>query len=227
MKLVRFCHQPRWAIVLAILATAVILGGACTTSTVPPSSSERNAPVIRYLTAQQQVAPSSSSQILCVATGKDDDVLSYKWSATKGQIQGEGGNAVWIAPGTTGDYTVTVVVSDRKGNNTTSSVNITVTLNPNCPPVVSSMECLDCSNGIEASRGDQYTIKCYASDPEGGKLNYTWRATIGKIEDEFDGTYVIFHTLGEDGNALITVIVTDEEGNETEGYLAINISCCH
>jgi hypothetical protein len=26
---------------------------------------------------------------------------------------------------------------------------------------------------------------------------------------------------------LITVIVTDDKDNQTEGYLAINVNCCH
>ena len=227
MKLVRLCCRPQEAILLTLLAILLILPGACTTYPVTPQSPEPEgtAPVIHDLKAPKQVAPSSNSPILCVATSDSGDVLSYEWSATGGQIQGEGDSAIWIATDTTGDYTVTVVVTDGKGDKATGSVNITVTLKPNRPPVVNSMRCQDCSNGIEASRWKTYYIVCDASDPEGDELNYSWLATIGKIEGE--GDHVVFRTFGEYGNALITVIVTDDKGNKAEGYLAINISCCH
>ena len=226
MKFVRLCYRSQWAI-LTILAVTMIHGGACTTYPVRPQPSElkNTAPVIHILKAPKQVAPSSISQISCVATSENDDDLVYQWSATGGQIQGEADSIVWIAPDTTGDCTITVTVSDGEGNNTTSAAHIIVTLRPNRAPVVDSMTCLNCSNGIEASRWSQYQIRCDASDLDGDKLNYMWLATIGKIEG--DGPYATWLTLGQYGNALITVIVTDDKGNETEGYLAINISCCH
>jgi len=227
MKLVRLCCRPQEAILLTLMAILLVLPSACTTysMTPQPPEPESTAPVIHDLKAPKQVAPSSSSQISCVATSENDDALSYEWSATGGQIQGEADSIVWIAPDTTGDCTITVTVSDGEGNNTTSAAHIIVTLRPNRAPVVASMTCLNCSNGIEASRWKTYYIVCDASDPEGDELNYSWLATIGKIEGEEDR--VVFHTFGEYGNALITVVVTDDKGNEAEGYLAINISCCH
>ncbi len=227
MKLVWLYCRPQEAILLTLMAILLILLSACTTYSVTPQppEPESTAPVIHDLKAPKQVAPSSSSQISCVATSENDDALSYEWSATGGELEGKADSAIWMAPDTTGDYTVTVVVTDGKGDKATGSVNITVTLKPNRPPAVDSMTCLNCSNGIEASRWKTYYIVCDASDPEGDELNYSWLATIGKIEGE--GDYIVFRTFGEYGNALITVIVTDDKGNEAEGYLAINISCCY
>ena len=227
MKLVWLCCRPQEAILLTLMAILLILLSACTTYSVTPQppEPESTAPVIHDLKAPKQVAPSSSSQISCVATSENDDALSYEWSATGGELEGKADSAIWMAPDTTGDYTVTVVVTDGKGDKATGSVNITVTLKPNRPPVVDSMTCVDCSNRIEASRWSQYQIRCDASDLDGDKLNYMWLATIGKIEG--DGPYATWLTLGQYGNALITVIVTDDKGNKAKGYLAINISCCH
>ena len=226
-RLVRFYYQPQWAILLTILAIVVILGSACKTYSIAPqpSESQHTASVIHDLKAPKLVTPSSSSLISCVATSENDDALSYEWSATGGQIEGQSDSALWVAPDTTGDYTITVVVIDGKGNNSTGSVNITVTFEPNRPPVVDGVTCLDCREGIQTSRWREYHIKCDASDPEGSELNYTWSATIGEIEGE--GSTASWLTFGEYGDAIIKVLVTDDKGNEAEWYLTIEISCCH
>jgi hypothetical protein len=91
--------------------------------------------------------------------------------------------------------------------------------------MVDSVACSGCKNGTEASRWKTYEIRCDASDPNGDELRYTWFANMGKVRG--NGPIATWQTLGQYGNALVTVIVTDEEGNKTEGYLAINIDCCH
>ena len=144
---------------------------------------------------------------------------------TGGQIQGEGDSVIWVAPDTTGDFTITVVVTDGNGGKISSSVNIIVTREPNRPPIVDSMTCLDCSEGAQAKRWIEYHIRCGASDPEGDELNYTWSATIGEIKGE--GSNVTWQTWGQYGDAIIEVVVSDDKGNEAKSDLTINISCCH
>lgn len=217
---------------LALLVISTTINSACAVSTEPSQLPEQqnSQPVIHYLTAhdltvQRQVAPSSGITVRCVATDDDEDRLSYKWSATGGKIEGEAEDILWIAPDTTGNHTIAVEVNDGKGGKATSSITLLVTNEPPCYPVVNSMTCLGCKNGIEASRWKTYEIRCDTSDPNGDELRYTWFATMGKISG--NGPIATWQTTGQYGNALITVIVTDEEGNKVEGYLAINISCCH
>lgn len=220
----------------SILTISIILFtciGACTpaSSTDQLPVTDNQSPIIRYLTAQdisaqKEVAPSSQLEIQCVATDDDDDdSLNYQWSATGGQIEGEGDRVIWNSPDTTGKQTITVVVTNSTGGRTTRSVTIMVTENPAQYPVITSVTCIGCTNGIEASRWETYELRCDAYNPKGKDLQYTWFATTGKIEGY--GSTANWTTLGQYGNALITVIVTDEEGSESEGYLAINISCCH
>lgn len=229
MKSGRFCHYSKLSAALAILIIAVLLGSACTMydALKQPSDQETKGLVIRYLTAPGQVMPSRGTDVLCVATDEDNGVLNYEWSATGGKIEvrKDPENILWIAPDKTGNYTVTVVVTNAKGIKATKSATILVTTDPPQQPVITSVTCQDCKNGIEASRFSNYNIKCDASDPTGDPLQYTWFATIGKIKGE--GPYATWFTGGQYGNALITVIVTDDKGNKTEGYLAINVSCCH
>jgi len=227
MKFARLSSRPQWAILLACLFTLMIAHSACKMPTTPPQRQEpqTDAPVIHYLRAQKQIAPLETSQIRCVTAESNDYMLNYEWSATGGQIQGKGDVVAWTAPDTTGEYTITVVVSSNKGGKATSSVTILVTPEPNRPPIVHSVTCQDCTNGTQASKWKTYSIQCDASDPEGDALNYEWSVTIGKISGE--GRFVTWQTLGEPGYAVITITVKDSKGNEVEGRLAININCCN
>ena len=227
IKFARLSSHPQWAILLACLATLMIVHSACTMPTAPLQHQEpqNDSPVIHYLRAQKQTAPLETSQIRCVTAEKNDYMLNYEWSATGGQIQGKGDIVVWTAPDTTGEYTITVVVSNSKGGKATSSVTILVTHQPNRPPIIHSVTCQDCTNGTQASRWKSYSIRCDTSDPEGDNLTYQWSVTIGKIIG--DGQLVTWQTLGEPGYAVITVTVKDSKDNEAEARLAININCCN
>lgn len=225
-------HCKLRAILLALLAVLVVVCLACATPAVPKQNPEskpqpepqKDTPVIQHLRAPKEIAPSETLQIACTAATKNNDILSYEWSATGGQIQGKGDRVVWVAPSTTGDNTITVVVSDGKGNKAAGSVTILVTPNPNHPPVIHIITCQDCASGTQASKWKTYSIQCDASDPEGGELSYEWSVTIGKIEGK--GRLATWQIFGQYGYAVITVKVRDDRGNETEGYLAVTIACC-
>src|SRR4030043_747857 len=223
MTFVRLSYHPRWAILLALLSILMTVCSACTTPTVPAPYHEpqNDAPVILYLRAQKQIAPLETSQIRCFTAENNDYMLNYGWSATGGQIQGKGDIVAWTAPDTTGEYTITVVVSNSKGGKATSSVTILVTHEPNRSPIVHSVTCQDCTHGIIALKWKTYTIQCDASDPEGDNLPYQWSATIGKITG--DGPLVTWQTFDQSGHDVIRVKVTDDKGNEAEGNLAIDI----
>jgi hypothetical protein len=215
---------------LACLLALIIIHSGCQTSTAPPQYQEpqqepqNEAPVILYLRAQKQIAPLETSQVRCFTAESNDYMLNYEWSATGGQIQGKGDIVAWTAPDATGEYTITVVVSNSKGSKATSSVTILVTKEPNRSPIVHSVTCQDCVNGIIASKWKTYSIQCDASDPEGDNLTYQWSATIGKITG--DGPLVTWQTFDQSGHDVIRVKVTDDKGNEAEGNLAIDIHCC-
>ena len=227
MKSGQFYSRTKLVITMVILTITTILVGACAISSAgkAPSDPQNNGLVIHYLTAPKQIEPSTGIDIFCVATDEDNGILNYEWSATGGEIKGNTDSIVWMAPGKTGSYSITVVVTNAKGIKATKSAAIVVTNEPSQQLAVISMTCINCQNIIEASRFNEYVINCDASNPSGNTLHYTWFATIGKIKG--DGPNASWFTGSQHGNALITVIVTDDMGNKTEGYLAINVSCCH
>ena len=62
----------------------------------------------------------------CLAYDQDGDELVYQWTATGGEIQGEGPFVSWIAPDELGIFTITVQVSDGKGGGLEESLDIEV-----------------------------------------------------------------------------------------------------
>jgi hypothetical protein len=70
--------------------------------------------------------PSGSVQVTCTASDPDGDELSYEWTATGGYISGTGVVVEWTAPEASGEYVVTVVVTDDYGGSAISGVDIDV-----------------------------------------------------------------------------------------------------
>jgi hypothetical protein len=62
----------------------------------------------------------------CLAYDPDGDELTYQWSATGGEITGEGPFVSWVAPEELGTYTITVYVSDGTGGEMEESLDIEV-----------------------------------------------------------------------------------------------------
>ena len=73
-------------------------------------------PVIDSLTTEQhRVRKATTSTIECIASDPDGDELGYTWSASGGNISGEGPAARWVAPNAYGTYTTTVTWSFFSG----------------------------------------------------------------------------------------------------------------
>jgi len=52
----------------------------------------------------------------------DGDTLTYLWRTTGGKITGEGSTVGWTSPGTGGEYSLTVTVSDNRGGRAEGTV---------------------------------------------------------------------------------------------------------
>jgi hypothetical protein len=121
MKKKKINKKKRYLLIMGIVAAAVLL------SILFYTMLANHRPAITSLAAEpERVLPSGSCQIVCTASDRDDDELSYGWSADGGGITGEGATVTWTAPSSEGSYNVTVTVTDGRGGEVMNQVTITV-----------------------------------------------------------------------------------------------------
>ena len=199
---------------------------------LPIPQPENHKPVINYMTSQQQVTPSSSSRITCVATDADGDTLTYAWSAPSGTIVGTGDTVTWNSPEANGNCTVTVTVTDSMGGEVKNSVTIAVVSKPNRAPIATlivreknepPVTVTAAAEPIRVKRWSTTEIECKAEDPDGDMLTYKWSATEGKIEGEGPKVQYIATTGGD---AAVTVTVIDSKGAQMKTSVYFKVPCC-
>lgn len=129
------------------------------------------------------------------------------------------GNFTWTpSVGQAGVYTFTFKVSDGY---LSDSENVTVTVNKNNAPVISSFEPL---NGSSFSEGERIRILVNASDANGQALNYSIR--INGVVYTTNKEYVWETDYSSSGNHTIEVVVSDGIG-EVKQHHIIYITNCH
>jgi hypothetical protein len=226
---------------ILLLAIAALITSSCSyipstpappTAPALPPAAENHKPVISYITAQQQVSPSSNSRLTCVATDADGDSLIYAWSANSGKIVGEGETVTWIAPDTSGTYTIGVTVTDGKGGEARDSVNIVVSIKPNHAPIITlivrekglpPITITQTTGPIKVKRWSTAEMECKAEDPDGDQITFKWSATEGKIEGEGPIVQYIATTTGD---FAVTVSAIDNKGATTKATIYIHVPCC-
>lgn len=203
----------------AVVAMVSMLGAACGGKPTPPPSAPtgNQPPVISSLVAQsQQLYPSGTTEIQCIAQDADGDQLNFTWSATGGDFVGTGPTVTWKAPPNYGTYTITVAVDDGKGGSVQSSIPITVGANQ--APIISSFN----ASPSGVLYGGTTLLTCIASDPDGDVVRYSWSASEGSISGV--GNKVTWIAPDKTGTFNITVTVSDGKGGETQGNVAVTVA---
>ena len=194
-------NKKRWLVIVIIVAAAVIFAILFDTLLA------NHQPAITSLKAEpERVLPSGSCQIVCNASDRDGDELSYNWSAGGGEINGEGATVTWTAPVSAGSYNITVTVTDGRGGEVMSQVTIIVRTNRS--PTITSLV----ANADWTTPSGSIQVTCTASDRDGDELNYEWSSDGGDISGT--GAVVNWTAPGEAGTYNITVAVTDGHGEE-------------
>lgn len=200
--------QLKWLARLIIPVVVILLISGCAPANQPP--------VISSLTAdEERVNPSGDCQVRCVASDPDEDELSYVWSASGGDISGEGAVVTWVAPEEVGAYTITVKVTDGRGGEATMQLTIDVIVNH--APVIESLA----AEPSPVRQGKTSTIECVASDLDEDELSYLWSANRGNISGQ--GSIVAWTTPNACGTYIITVTVADGRGGEVSEELEVEV----
>jgi hypothetical protein len=188
------------AIVGVVVAVAVVTILLCTVLA-------NHRPIITSLAAEpEKVLPAGSCLIVCNATAPRGGVLSYNWSASGGNITGEGAMVIWTAPYSQGSYSVTVTVTDSHGGKATDYVTIIVRVNR--APTINSLV----ANAHWTTPTGNLRMTCNTSDPDSDELSYEWTASGGLIYGT--GAVVNWTAPEEVGLYNITVVVKDGYGGE-------------
>jgi len=174
-------------------------------------------PAIASLEAEpERVLPSGSCQIVCTASDLDGDELSYGWSASGGEISGEGAVVTWTAPDSAGSYDVAVTVTDSRGGEVVNQMTITVRANE--PPYINSLV----ADADWSTPSGTIQVTCTAIDPDGDKLSYEWSPSGGSITGT--GPEVTWTAPEEAGIYHVEAVVKDGSGAEDMKSVILSVA---
>lgn len=203
-------NRRRYLVIVAVVAAAVLV--AVLWQTVLAN----HRPAIAGLEAPEMVIPSGTCQIVCIASDRDGDALSYNWSASGGSISGTGEAVNWTAPEEVGSYNVTITVTDSRGGEAMDDVTIEV--RANSPPTISSLV----GDADWTTPSGFIDLTCTASDPDGDELTYEWTATAGDVSGT--GAVVNWTAPQEVGVYNITVVVKDGHASEDVMFVPLSVN---
>jgi len=153
---------------------------------------------------------------LCKAEDADGDPLAYSWTASQGDIIGDGAIAEWSTPDVEGLYRVTVTVDDGKGGVAEHSISLSV--RNNGAPQFESVSTFE--EGVRP--GASVPVSCSAVDPEGDAISYEWQAGYGEVQG--NGASIVWIAPAKLGSYVLTVLARDTYGAETRRDLLISVS---
>jgi hypothetical protein len=187
-------------------------------------------PVVDGLGAEAEwVSPSSSLQVMCNASDRDGDDLSYNWLASEGAIFGSGSEVTWTAPGEISVCDITVMVEDGHGGNATGSLILIVangTLSVIEDLIVTAREpkyLKEYSWGYKVGKEKEYDIECVASNSS-GELVYEWLCDGGEITG--DGSMILWTAPNISCDVTITVVVFDTAGYMDSASIFFEVVSC-
>jgi len=173
--------------------------------------------------------PETSTFVSCVATDLDGDQITYEWSATAGEVFGQGNAIVWVAPAELGAYSVKVLARDAYGGESSREIPISVT--PGTAPTLGEFVVKGISTDLikffegkwSIFRGRSCSIECPVLDGE-GPFTYVWTAARGKLTA--DGAVARWDATDLKEEVTVTVDVTDIRGNTTRGTVLMSVQTC-
>jgi hypothetical protein len=203
-------NKRRYLVIVGIVVAAVVIAVLLGTML------DNHPPAIASLDAPERVVPRGQCQIVCNATDRDRDILSYHWTPSGGNISGTGAAVNWTAPNSEGSYNITVTVTDgRRGEDTKQR---TIVVKPNSAPTISSLA----ADADWTLPSGTLQMTCTASDPDGDELTYEWTASAGDISGA--GEAVNWTAPQEVGAHNVTVVVKDGHGSSAARLLRISVA---
>ncbi len=181
-------------------------------------------------TDDDRVSPGDECRIECNTVSADGDNLNYEWSASGGEINGEGSVITWIAPKEADRYKITVRISNEQGDEVSEYLRIEViavdppeieeiVVNPHDPKYL-----------IEQPFSKKYVILTHQSCelecvvPGQDAYTYEWYTSKGEISGS--GSTITWTAPGSKQIVTVTVKVSDGNGNTVEQDVIFDVRTC-
>lgn len=160
-------------------------------------------------------------RLIVKASDADGDSLEYNWSSVYNGLSSTKGDSVVWFPGDQNlkgrTNIITVSVTDKKGGNSTASLNIFVQNDGSllvredtaAKPVLSSLIATRTDDG-------RVLLRASATDPAGGLLKYAWSASAGQLTTP-EAASTIWQASGASGEITLGLKVTNSAGLQSEG----------
>jgi outer membrane protein OmpA-like peptidoglycan-associated protein len=117
-------------------------GSATCAADVTIAKKPNQPPTISCATERSPIMPGERTGITATASDPDGDPLTYSYSATAGQVTGDGPKATFDSTGlAAGSYTVKCSVSDGRGGTADASTNVDVQQPPPPPQAAKAGDC--------------------------------------------------------------------------------------
>lgn len=173
-------------------------------------------PRIQALAAgQTEVEFGDSTTVFSKAFDRDSDNLVWSWSVSGGAVSGTGATVKWLAPNTTGDYEIRLIVSDETDNRDTATLMLKAVAEVNQAPVIPGLF----KSVAYVAPGGMVNITCPATDPNGDPLTFDWATSGGSLDGS--GSAATWTAPASEGIFQINVKVTDDEGLFAEASTTI------
>ena len=144
------------------------------------------------------------------ASTDNGEIASYSWAF--GDNTTASGTAVAHAYDASGNYTVTLTVTDAAGNTNTTTANVTIEQDTTEPTV-------EVGDDETVSFGNSITLNATAADNI-AVANYSWDFGDGNTSTSQSPTY----TYSEPGTYTVALTVTDTSGNTATDTLIITVN---
>lgn len=186
--------------------------------------------IIRMDSDTNWLPGSGSAYLWCEALDPDGDELTFQWSATGGELFGQGEAVIWQAPeGIVDAYWITVTVVDSYGGEARRALPITVT--PRDPPDIRALIVEPLNTSMFKTHGDSWTIyrgrsctiECVVEDGN-GPFSYEWSADHGTLT--YDGAVATWEAPNDIVGTTIVVTVTDRDGDKSTASALIYVDTC-
>jgi len=175
------------------------------------------------------VKSGGSTRIACEVADADGDDISLEWTVTGGEIVGEGAAVMWVAPEIDGVYWIAVYARDTYGGEARRTIPLSVSTGE--PPKIDGLFLQGVNTDMLRKVGNDWMIyqgrtcqiTCAVID-QTASYTYEWSADFGKLTA--NGAVATWEAPPSRVDATITVLVSDEYGNQSSASVLISVETC-